>query len=183
MTRKVKVESGLLTGLLLMSGMLWFVYRFPTGVSARSANLAIGSYKPMGVENSEIHWERLSEAQREEYKTTRRDIFAVELPPIPVPEPFHAPEPGDQDYTPPPPPPPPPPPKLSLKFFGYGTVPEASGRRAFLADGENVYVVAEGDTVLGHYRIVKINHISLEFEEIASGRHGTAALEDPGPNF
>ncbi len=183
MTKKVKVESGLLSVLALASGLLWFVYRFPTGVTARAGMLTITNYKPMGVENSQIHWERLSEAQQEEYKSTRRDIFAVELPPIPAPQPFHAPEPGDQDYTPPPPPPPPPPPKLSLKFFGSGTVPEDSGKRAFLADDESIYIVAEGDTLLGRYRIVRINRMSLEFEEIATGRHGAAALEDPGPNL
>jgi len=44
-----------------------------------------------------------------------------------------------------------------------------------------VYVVAEGDTVLGRYRIVKINRVNLEFEELGSGRRGTTVLEDQGP--
>jgi len=181
MTKKAKVERGMLAVLVLVAGAVWYYYRFPPRVSARVEALAVANYKPMGVENSKIHWERLSEAQETEYKTAGRDIFAVELPPIPAPAPFHLPEPGDKDYTPPPPPPPPPPPKLPLKFFGVGAEPEGVGRRAFLSDGEAVFVVAEGDTVLGRYRIVRINHLNLEFEEIGSGRRGTAALEDQGP--
>src|SRR5215472_6687777 len=69
--------------------------------------------------------------------------------------------------------------QLPLKYYGFGQEPGA-GRRAFLADGDAVYIVAEGDVVLGRYRIIKINNRSLEFEEIGSGRHGTARLEDPG---
>src|SRR5271167_204070 len=122
MTKKSKVESGLLTLLLLVAGAIWFFYRFPARVSARMGTLAAANYKPMGVENPKIHWERLSEAQQTEYKTTGRDIFAVVLPPIPAPQPFRAPEP----VAPPPPPPPPPPPKLPLKFFGCGAVSEGA---------------------------------------------------------
>ncbi len=181
MTKKGKIESGTLAALVLIAGAIWYYYRFPGGVSARAGALAMVDYKPMGVENSKIHWERLAEAQQTEYKNSERDIFSVVLPPIPAPAPFHPPEPGDKDYTPPPPPPPPPPPKFPLKYFGYGTVPEGLERRAFLTDGDAVYVVAEGDTVLGRYRIVRISHASLEFEEIASKRHGTATLEDQGP--
>jgi len=181
MTKKVKVESAMLAALALVAGAVWYYYRFPAGVAARAGALAVASYKPMSVENSKIHWERLREAQETEYKTAGRDIFSVVLPPIPAPAPFHAPEPGDKDYIPPPPPPPPPPPKFPLKYFGYGAVSEGVARRAFLTDGDAVFVVAEGDTVMGRYRIVKINHLSLEFEEIASGRRGTARLEDQGP--
>ena len=183
MTRKTKVESGTLVVLVLVAGAVWLFYRLPANGSARTGALAATKYKPMGVENSTIHWGRLNEAQQTEYTTTGRDIFTVELPPIPAPQPFHTPEPGENDYVPPPPPPPPPPPKLSLKFFGSGTVPEGEGRRAFLTDGDAVFVVAEGDIVLGRYRIVRISHVSLEFEEIGSGRHGTAALEDQGPGL
>ena len=68
-----------------------------------------------------------------------------------------------------------------MKYFGEGKAQSGSGRRAFLTDGDAVYVVGEGDTVLGRYRIIRINHLSVEFEEIASGRHGTAKLEDEGP--
>ena len=69
-----------------------------------------------------------------------------------------------------------------MKFFGYGTVPNGTARRAFLTDGEEVYIVAEGDTLLGRYRIVKIGNATIEFEEISSGREGKANMEDAGPS-
>jgi hypothetical protein len=38
--------------------------------------------------------------------------------------------------------------------------------------------VAEGDTLLGKYRVVKIGNANLDFEEIASGRRGSAVLSE-----
>jgi len=180
MKKKVVIEIGALVVLLaLLGGTLWYFNGNSSVQSVRATTLATG-YKPMGVENPQIHWYRLDETQRTEYKSSGRDIFSLKLPPPPPPPtPAHVPGPGDEDYTPPPPPPPPPP-KLPLKFYGYGAVPNSPGRRAFLTDGQAVYIVAEGDTVLGRYRVVKINTLSLEFEEIASGRRASAALEDQG---
>jgi hypothetical protein len=54
---------------------------------------------------------------------------------------------------------------------------EGSSRRAFLTNGDSVYVAAEGDTLLGRYRIIKIGRANVEFEEISTGRHGFAHLE------
>ena len=65
-----------------------------------------------------------------------------------------------------------------MKFFGYGTIPNGTLRRAFLSDGDEVYIVGEGDTLLGRFRIVKINNANLEFEEIATGRHNTVTLQE-----
>ena len=116
------------------------------------------------------------------FRSSPRDIFSRDLPP-PPPKPVHVPGPGDTDYVAPviPPPPPPPPPQLPLKYFGEGKAESGSGRRAFLTDGNVVFVAAEGDIVLGRYRIIRINHTNIEFEEISSGRHGTTKLEDEGP--
>ncbi|PYT73906.1 MAG: hypothetical protein DMG39_05095 [Acidobacteria bacterium] len=57
-------------------------------------------------------------------------------------------------------------------------MPNGASRRAFLQDtnGDAVYVVAEGEVVLNRYRILRIGNRSVEFEEISSGRAGTASL-------
>jgi hypothetical protein len=47
-----------------------------------------------------------------------------------------------------------------------------------LLDGEDVYIVAEGEVLLNRYRILKVGNASLEFEELSSGRRGTAPLEE-----
>jgi hypothetical protein len=66
----------------------------------------------------------------------------------------------------------------NMKFFGYGTIPNGTLRRAFLSDGDEVYIVGEGDTLLGRFRIVKISNANLEFEEIATGRHATVTMQE-----
>jgi hypothetical protein len=179
MTKKSKMEVGVLVGLLVIAAFIWFSF-MRSKTQARDFRTAVVDYKPMAVENPQIHWDRLVEAQETEYKTSGRDIFSHVLP-IPEPLPFHTPQVVEREDTAPPPPAPPPPLKLPLKFFGYGTVQDVAARRAFLSDGETVYIVAEGDMVLSRYRIVRISRASLEFEEIATGRHGSAALEDQNP--
>jgi hypothetical protein len=64
----------------------------------------------------------------------------------------------------------------NLKFFGFGTVPNGTSRRAFFTDGEEVYVLGEGEVLLNRYRVLRIRNANLEFEEISSGRTGTAPL-------
>lgn len=181
MKKRKNAEIAVFVTLLLGGVSMWYYYTRPPAQAAHS--LTVSNYKPMRVENPQIHWDRLAEAQNTEYNPSPRDIFNRDLPP-PPPKPVHVPKPGDNDYVapaPPPPPPPPPPPQLPLKYFGEGKAEAGAGRRAFLSDGDAVFIVAEGDIVLGRYRIVKINHTNLEFEEISTGRHGTARLEDEGP--
>jgi hypothetical protein len=178
MTRKVKMETAVLAGLLIVASAIWYYFSHPGIGSARAALLEV-NYKPMSVENSRIHHERVEDARNTDYEFRGRDIFSREQPPPPIPQEVRIPKPGDGDYVPPVVPPPPPP-QLSLKFFGSGSVLDGSGHRAFLTDGDAVYIVSEGDTLLGRYRIVKINYANLEFEEIGSGRHGFTVLEEQG---
>jgi hypothetical protein len=69
----------------------------------------------------------------------------------------------------------------NFRFFGYGTVPNGTPRLAFLSDGDAVFVVAEGETFRGRFRILKIGNATIDFEEISSGRQGRASMEDAGP--
>jgi hypothetical protein len=175
MKSKSAAKIGLLAALALVAAAVLY-YEFSPTESSAGANTLAAIYVPMGVETSQIHWDRLSSAQDTEYKPTGRNIFFLHLPLPPAPPPVHIPQPGDADYEPPVIPPPPP--KLPLKFFGYGIVSQSTKRRAFLTDGDVVYIVGEGDNVLGHYRILKISSVSLEFEDIGSGRHAYTTLED-----
>lgn len=182
MTNKAKVEGSVLAILLFSAGTIWAYSRLQDLHQPVSASRAVAEFKALGVENAQIHWDRVAEARNTEYVTVGRDIFTGGLPPAPPP-PVHVPAAGDSDYTPPPPPPPPPPPQLPLKYFGYGGVETGSGRRAFLTDGNSVYIVAEGDILLGHYRIIRISRTTLEFEEIGTARHAVKPIEDRGPSL
>ena len=179
MKKKAKIESTVLAILLLGAGTIWYCYVHPELGSARAGSFLV-TYKPIGAESPRIHQDRVQDARNTEYGSTVRDIFSLELPSPPPPPPtevVRVPGPGDPGYVQPVAPPPPPP-VLPLKFFGSGAVLGGSSLRAFLTNGDSVYVAAEGDTLLGRYRIIKIGRVNLEFEEISTGRHGFAHPED-----
>ena len=170
---KQKNQIVLLAALLLVMGVVWYLNRSKPAVVMGNAT-AFQSYQLLAVENPQLHREKMETAQKAEYHSTGRNPFS-EIAPPPPEEVKKANT--HQNYGPIPIPPPPPPTlPPNMKFFGYGTVPNGTSRRAFLSDGDDVYIVAEGDTLLGRYRIVKVNNANLEFEEISSGRRNTVAL-------
>ncbi|HXL21358.1 MAG TPA: hypothetical protein VOA78_02740 [Candidatus Dormibacteraeota bacterium] len=175
-----KKQLALLAGLLLVAGSVWYLVYFRTAKSSADPNVAsVRSYHLLGIDNPELHWPELKAARTTEYKSNGRNPFSPEAPPPPDltaknEKPRHpAYGPPQKEVVPPLPPPTLP---ATLKFFGYGTVPNGSARRAFFSDGDDVFIVAEGETLLGRYRIIKVNNTNLEFEEIATGRHNTAPL-------
>lgn len=142
---------------------------------------SIENYKVLAVANPQIHWQELERAQKTEYKSNGRNPFSVIAPPSS--QEIKAAQKKAAETKPAVPPPPPPPTVAvlppNLKYFGYGTVPTGSPRRAFLTDGDDIYIVTEGDTLLGRYRILKVGNTNLEFQEISSGLLGTTPLEEP----
>lgn len=134
------------------------------------------NYKALAVENPELQRWKLDASRKTEYQSGGRDIFSETLPPPPPRPKPRVPDPPSQ----PPPDPPPPPPTLppNMKYYGYGTIPNGTAKRAFLTDGESVYIVGEGDILLGRFRILHIGNGSLEFEEINTGRRNSAPLDE-----
>ncbi len=176
---KQKQQVIVLVSLVVVAALIWsFEWRTPPP-SVHTASF-IQEYKPLAEENPGIHWGPMERAQKTEYKSSGRNPFSMIA--APTPDEDRRKREADTANLPPPPPPPPPPTRASLppnlKYFGYGTVPNGSPRRAFFTDGDDVYVVTEGDTLLGRYRIVKVGNTSLEFQEISSGLPGTAPLEE-----
>jgi hypothetical protein len=173
---KQKKQVLALVVLLALAVLVWY-WNFAKPAAAPGTVAFAESYTPMDIPDPTPH--PVADARKTEYTKTVRNIFAVYVAPPPPPA---AQEKQHRDYTvrePPPPPPPTLPP--NVKFFGYGTVPGDGSRRAFLTDGEDVFIVGEGETLLGRYRIVKVGNANLEFEEVASGRRGTAPLEEQAP--
>jgi hypothetical protein len=176
---KQKKQLAVLALLLLTAGAVWFFYfdRDRTVVTA-DVSTAVHKYKLLSVENPQLHTDGVERARKTEYKSSGRNIFSRELPPPPPPG--HSDKPKPEPYGPKwePPPPPPPPPTLPVKFFGYGTVPNGTVRLAFFTDGQETYVVAEGELLMNRFRILRIGNANLEFEEVSTGLRGTAPLEE-----
>lgn len=170
---KQKQQIGVFLVLLVVAAMVWFgTYRGRQVVDA----LVLKDDFALNVDNPRIRLDEIERARKAEYKSSGRNPFS----PIQDPPPHVAPPKKPERYGPEPPPPTPPPPPLTLpsnvKFFGLGTVP--SSRLAFFTDGEEVYVVAEGEVLMKRFRILRIGNASVEFEEISSGRTATAPLEE-----
>jgi hypothetical protein len=166
--------------LIVIAGLIWYYERSGGSVTATSAQSGELSYKPLAVENPALQREKQNASQKTEYKGAGRDLFSSTAPP--PPEEARTVAQAERRFQGPTIPPPPPPPALpgNMKFFGYGTIPNGTAKRAFLTDGDNIYIVGEGDTLLGKFRVTKIGNANLDFEEIASGRHGSTQLtEEP----
>jgi hypothetical protein len=177
-----KSQIALLVVLLVVAALVWYFRPANPGVIADTAAF-VQNPPLLAVDNPQLHWWKLEASRKAEYKSNRRNIFSPIALPHPSRLPKPEPKPGDPNYQPPAPPPPPPPPTLPVKFFGYGAVPVGGSRRAFLSDGDEVYIVSEGETLLGRYRIIKIGNANLEFEEISTGQRGRAVLEEQGPGL
>jgi hypothetical protein len=168
--------------LLVVAGLVWFRYlKSDSNVLTADASTNDQDYKPVFVEDPELHKGRIETARKTEYKSGGRNIFVAQAAPVVVAQAPQKPKPlpvGPQLPAPEPPPPPltlPP----NMKFYGYGTVPNGTARRAFFTDAEGeVYVVPEGGVLLNRFRIIKVGNATLEFEEISTGRRGTAPLEE-----
>jgi hypothetical protein len=163
--------------LVVIAAAVWYFMYFRRGSGPAGQNnvATLRKYELLGIDNPGLHWPEMNRAAKTEYKSNGRNPFSKEAPPPPVdPQKVVAVRQPQGPQLPAPIPPPTLP--GNLKFFGYGTVPNGTARRAFFSDGEDVIIVSEGETLLGRYRILKVNNNNLEFEEIATGRHNTAPL-------
>jgi hypothetical protein len=175
--KKQVAVLAVLVAILAVVGYFYFDGDKP--VVTADAGASSQDYPLIPVDNLSIHWDGVGKARKTEYKSGGRNIFSREIPRPPEP-PHHEPKPGDKNYVPPQPirPDPPKVSPLPAKFFGYGTVPNGTIRLAFFVDGEDVYIVKEGELLMSRFRINKIGNTDLEYEELATGLHGRAILEE-----
>jgi hypothetical protein len=70
---------------------------------------------------------------------------------------------------------------VPASFYGFVTDAQTGMRRAFFMEGENVYIIAVGEMLLGRYRLIQIGNSSVELEETSTGRRATLTMEEPNP--
>lgn len=87
---------------------------------------------------------------------------------------------GPTLLPPPPPPPGPPPPApmppLDTKYYGFATPSHTGRRRGFFMDGENILIKAEGEILIGRYKIVKLDAGSAVVQDTDSKRTRTLQM-------
>jgi hypothetical protein len=174
--KKQQKQLIILGALLFVAALIWYFYVGRGTSKIGGVRAASTGYTPINAQDFGKVFDQLKSAEATEYKPTGRNIFvAVALPP-PV-DPAQKIEAPKHESVGPQPPPPPPPAQLSMKFYGYGTLPSSGQRRAFLLDGEEVRIVGEGEVVQNHIRITHIGNDRIEFEDLNTGQRGSNALE------
>ena len=144
-------------------------------------NAAISdNFQPLPVENPALRVDLLDRLKKFQYEGSHRNIFSAALPPPVAVAPV---VPVSTKPATPPPSPPPPPLVVPATFFGYVTDARTGSRRAFFNEGDDVYVVAVGETLLGRFRLVQLGNTTAEMEEVATGRRTTLTMaQEPGPS-
>jgi hypothetical protein len=182
---KQKNEIIVLIVLVVIAAIVFGWQYWPSGGAKAASTALFVPYKPLNFPNPEIQWPIIDSRRKAEYKATGVNLFSTTVPPsaeeIKKAEELQKENIKRQQETVEKQGPPPVQMPVDMKFFGYGTVPNGTPRRAFLSYQDDVFIVSEGDTIIGRFRILKINNATLEFEELSTGQRGQKILEDQGP--
>lgn len=159
--------------LVALGGIVYHYWRATPGATSVAATAE--RFEPLPVENPALRIDMLERIRKLEYSGTPRNIFVLTSPPPPSPPKV------DTGPSAPPPPVGPPPLEVPLKFFGFVAGAQGAQRRGFFTNGEDVYIVAEGETLLNRFRLLRVGNLTAEVEEIGSGRRATLTLEEVTP--
>lgn len=110
------------------------------------------------------------------YSGSGRNIFSASAAPVDIPKPIAPARPNKQVapmFAQPIGPPPPPP--IDLKFFGTETSQDGHVR-AFLLNGEDVFLASPGDIVKRRYKVDSIGRNSIVVEDLTDNNRQTLPL-------
>lgn len=154
-----------LVGALLAVNVFEYRRGRQPAVRETAARAASNPVRLTNAQDPTLRLDLLERVSKVQYTGTQRNIFQ-----------YRAPLPSEQtkgDNTPPPPPPPPP---IPLRFFGFATRP-GEPKKIFLSNGEETFVVAEGDLVMKRYRVTRIGVNAVEIEDLEIKRTASLPLE------
>jgi hypothetical protein len=138
-------------------------------VTARSNGKPGKKVKPENLDPT-LRLDLLAASEQTKYEGNGRNIFVSQAEDVVIPKPNGtglAPgSPGATPiiYTPPPVPSAPP---IPLKFFGFASQ-AGEPKKIFLAQGEDVWVAAEGEIVDRRYKVVRISTNSVEIQDVVN---------------
>ncbi|HXX43173.1 MAG TPA: hypothetical protein VEJ38_00485 [Candidatus Acidoferrales bacterium] len=168
---EIYVMAGLL---ILLAGAAYYFFTSRSGSTGLPGVFAADTkFQPLDVREPALRMDLLAKIRKLEYTGSHKNIFVAAPPPPPKSA-----IPSGPVIRPigPQPPPPPPPLQFPGEFFGYATQPHGGRRVGFFTSGDDVLVVAEGDTIMNGFRLNRINNDSADIEEISSGRHATVQM-------
>ncbi len=149
----------------------------PPGFGVGSAAQKVGSTS--GQLDPTLHMEAMRVTESLVYSGTGRNIFAagpmVVATPVKIAQAIAPARPVAPPAVPVVARGPAPPPPINLKFFGTATTPNGN-RRAFLVNGDDVFVASIGDVVQRRYRVVSISANSILVEDIPNSNKQTLPL-------
>jgi hypothetical protein len=116
------------------------------------------------------------------YNGTGRNIFKAEPDPPPLAAAPICAQPGGPSHgmrwcQPLVVPPRPRPPDIPLKFFGFANKP-GEPKKAFLSQGDDIFIASEGDIVDRRYKIVRITATSVDIEDVLNENTQTIPLTE-----
>jgi hypothetical protein len=185
--RKKAIWAAVLGGLAVLA-MAYEVIPFFTGGAATTATStaapAAGPLHPTSAARSKaksggkkirgepsldptLQLKLLETTEQIKYAGSGRNIFVSQAEPPPTPI---APAVTDKmkaeqaAYVAPPPPPPPP---IPLKFFGFASGP-GEPKKAFLSQGDDVFIAGEGEIIDRRYKVVRISATSIEMQDVVN---------------
>jgi hypothetical protein len=155
----------------------------PSGGSApEAAPVATSAAKGVAGTGEEsldprLHLDLLANSEAVKYEGEGKNIFRatdeVAIPPVKI-SPLLAKQQAaakaaPKVYIPPPPPP------IDLKFFGFSNR-AGEKPKAFLSQGDNVWIAREGDVVNRRYKIVHISPSAVDVEDLLNSNQQTIRL-------
>jgi hypothetical protein len=173
-----RTELGLFVALLvLLTVTLYWNFRPQTSVGADTPiTIAV---KPLQVENPSLHLDRLEKIRQLAYTGSHRNIFSATPPPPPTPSAVKGKEAAGGAGPEKTGPAVPPPLQVPLTFYGMAVDPKTGKKLAFFTNGDDVYIAAAGQMLIGRFRLLQIGNDSVEVEETSSGRRATLNMTPP----
>lgn len=164
----------------LLASLAWLFFRdamsmFGGSNGAPASVAANVKFTPLDIHEPDLRLDLLQKIHNAKYEGIQRDIFSGQ--PLPPPAPLRPKNPHPDPVVPVQTASPPL--QVPAQFFGYANRSGSNERVAFFLNGDDVLIIAEGDTFLGNFRLLHIGNDSAQVEEVSTGRQTSVPLEQP----
>ena len=120
------------------------------------------SREQLAVLDPTLRLDLLGKSREVKYQGTSRNIFQFYTPPPPAPvAPAPTPATAGQSASAPAA-------NIPWKFYGIAVRPDTAEKKAFLTNGEEIFIGQEGDLIAKQYKILRIGVNTIELEDTRS---------------